>query len=75
MICLSPRETQVLTHLAAGCTIKETALILSIKVRTVRSYVARAKCKLGTDSTIVAVLRAVELGVIQVTHDTVVITV
>jgi DNA-binding NarL/FixJ family response regulator len=67
MTCLSPRETQVLTKLAEGRTTKEIALILSIRVVTVRCYVGRARCKLGTRSTIVAILRAVQAGAIEVT--------
>ncbi len=47
---LSHRERQVVQLLATGKSNKETAAILSISVRTVETYRARAMLKLGLRS-------------------------
>ena len=64
MTCLSPREAEVLTYLAEGASQKETARLLNISPSAVHSYVARARCKFHTKYTIVAIIRAVQAGLV-----------
>jgi DNA-binding CsgD family transcriptional regulator len=61
---LTPRERQVLNHLAAGRTTREIAALLSISVPTVRSHVERILHKLHAHSRLeaVAVGRRLELN-------------
>ena len=60
---LTPRERQVLNHLAAGHTTREIAALLSISVPTVRSHIERILHKLHAHSRLeaVAVGRRLEL--------------
>jgi DNA-binding CsgD family transcriptional regulator len=63
---LSPRQTDVLTLAAAGCTERETGRRLGIATATVRGNLARARERLGARSTCQAVALAVALGMIEV---------
>ena len=45
----SPRQTDVLTLAAAGCTERETALRLGIASATVRGHLARARESWGAE--------------------------
>jgi DNA-binding CsgD family transcriptional regulator len=63
---LSPRQTDVLTLAAAGCTERETALRLGIATATVRGHLARARERLGARSTCQAVALAVRAGLLEV---------
>lgn len=63
LACLSPREIEVLRHLAAGQTNKEIARAMHYSVGTVKNIVQRTIEKLGvTDRTQTAVL-AVRAGI------------
>jgi DNA-binding NarL/FixJ family response regulator len=52
---LSPREQEVLSLLAIGCSYREAAARLNIQVCTVRAHVASACRKLGAPNRLVAV--------------------
>ncbi|MGW0174027.1 LuxR C-terminal-related transcriptional regulator [Rhodococcus sp. NPDC003322] len=58
---LSPREIDVLAHVARGCTNKETARRLSLSTETVKSYLRSAMSKLDSRSRYEAVIAARKL--------------
>lgn len=62
---LSPRELEVLAHLASGETNGEVARCLGLAVKTVEMHVSSLLAKLGTRSRTQAALVAVELGLVQ----------
>lgn len=59
--CLTPREAQVLLHIARGCTYEQAAERLGISLHTVCSHVKNTYRKLGVRSGAHAVMRAIEL--------------
>src|SRR5207244_7757325 len=59
---LSPRELAVLRLVAAGCTDREVATALELRVRTVNSHLANIRRKLGVPSRAAAAVEAVRLG-------------
>lgn len=61
---LTPREAEVLTHLAKGFTIKETARLLGIEWFTVNDHRKSIYRKLGVDSAPEAAVMAVRLGLV-----------
>ena len=62
---LSPREAQVLRHLATGATNEDTARSLAISVRTVEVHVGHVLRKLGVASRGTAVAAAVRRGLLD----------
>ena len=60
-IRLTPRESDVLRHIAYGCTYVQAADRLGVSLHTVTSHVKNAYRKLGVRSGAAAVMRAVEL--------------
>jgi DNA-binding CsgD family transcriptional regulator len=66
---LSPREIEVLTHVALGETSKEIASALGIGERTVNWHLERVFAKLGAGSRAEAVALALELGIVHRPHD------
>ena len=58
---LTPRETEVLQHIARGCTYEQVADRLGVSLHTVCSHVKNTYRKLGVRSGAAAVMRAVEL--------------
>lgn len=63
---LSPRETEVLRHVAAGMTNKAIALQLCISEHTVKFHLGSAMTKLGAASRAEAVAVAMRRGLISV---------
>jgi DNA-binding NarL/FixJ family response regulator len=63
---LSPREAEVLRHVAAGSTNKAIALKLGISEHTVKFHLGSAMGKLGAASRAEAVASAMRLGLISV---------
>jgi DNA-binding CsgD family transcriptional regulator len=61
---LTPRELEVLGHVAAGLTADAVARLLRISGRTVRKHLENAYRKLGCSDRLVAVQRARELGIL-----------
>jgi DNA-binding CsgD family transcriptional regulator len=61
---LTLRETDVLRHLASGCTYAEIGARLGISAHTVASHVKNAYRKLEVHCAAAAVMRAVELQVL-----------
>lgn len=61
---LTPREREVLGHIAAGRTNAEIAEVLSLSPQTVRNYAARVYGKLGVHSRAEAVVWARERGLV-----------
>ncbi len=61
---LSPRELDVLTQIALGCTNTEAAQRLSLKPETVKSYLRSAATKIGTHTRHEAVSKARQLRLI-----------
>ncbi len=59
---LTPRELDVLAHIALGCTNAEAARRLSVRPETVKSYLRSAMTKLGAHTRHEAVVRARRLG-------------
>ena len=61
IVHITPRETDVLRHIAAGCTYAQTADRLGVSLHTVCTHVKNAYRKLGVRSGAAAVMRAVQL--------------
>ncbi|MDQ2875635.1 MAG: LuxR C-terminal-related transcriptional regulator, partial [Actinomycetota bacterium] len=57
--CLSPREQEVLRHIAAGFTHDQAARRIGISRHTVDTYVKRMKSKLGVSSKVQLVRAAI----------------
>ena len=66
---LSPREIEILRHIAVGETSKEIALALGIRERTVNWHIANVFAKLGAGSRAQAVAMAMEQGVVRRADD------
>lgn len=62
ILSLTPREVQVLQHLAKGRPVKETAAELYLAVGTVKNLTSRLMSKLGVGSQLEAVTMAGEAG-------------
>jgi DNA-binding CsgD family transcriptional regulator len=62
---ISPREREVLEHLAAGLSNKEIADRLNVSPHTVKTHVARLFEKLGARRRTEAILKARELGLLR----------
>ena len=62
---LTPREREVLAHVAEGLTIRQIGRRIGISPRTVESHVAKLYRKLGARSRLQAVSRAAALGLIE----------
>ena len=62
---LSPRQRDVLAHIADGLRIKQSADRLGIEYNTARSHAAKAKNRLGAKSAAHAVAIALRKGLIQ----------
>ncbi|MFC4603037.1 LuxR C-terminal-related transcriptional regulator [Rhodococcus kronopolitis] len=63
-VTLSPRELDVLAHIALGCTNNEVAHRLSLRPETVKSYLRTAMGKLDAHSRHEAVVTARRLGLL-----------
>jgi DNA-binding NarL/FixJ family response regulator len=59
---LSPRETEVLLHMAAGRSNQEIAATLVLSEATVKTHVARILAKLGSRDRVQAVVTAYRSG-------------
>jgi DNA-binding NarL/FixJ family response regulator len=64
---LSPRERQVLALLREGHSVPEVAATIYVSLSTAKTYVARLYEKLGASNRAQALMRAVEIGLIE-TH-------
>ena len=62
---LTCRELQVLTLLALGCTYARVADRLGMSEHTVATHVKNAYRKLDVHSAAAAVMRAIQLGLLQ----------
>ncbi len=62
---LTPREIEVLQHLADGLTNEATAAALFLSPTTVRSYAENAMAKLEANNRLHAVVKALRLGLID----------
>jgi LuxR family maltose regulon positive regulatory protein len=62
---LSPREQQILSMLAEGCSNKELATRVLVAESTIETYLHRINTKLGTRNRTHAVTRGRELGLIS----------
>ena len=63
-VVLSPRETDVLSHVALGCSNAEIAQRLSVGAETVKSYLRSAMSKLDVHSRHEAVVAARKSGLL-----------
>lgn len=61
-VALSERQRRILDYLAEGYSSKEIAKLLDVSVRTIESHRVVIKRKLGADSTVDLLRRAVRLG-------------
>jgi DNA-binding CsgD family transcriptional regulator len=64
---LTPRELDVVRLLGSGCTYEQVAMRLGISPHTVVSHIKNAYRKLEVHTGAAAVMRAVQLGLIEVT--------
>lgn len=60
-VSLTPREADVLRHIAHGCTYEQAADQLGVSLHTVCSHVKNTYRKLGVRSGAAAVMRAAQL--------------
>jgi len=67
---LTPREREVLVHIAEGCSNKEIATTLDVGVRTVETHRERIMRKLGIHSIAGLTRFAVARGIITLREDT-----
>jgi DNA-binding NarL/FixJ family response regulator len=67
--CLTSRELDVLRLLASGCTYCEAANRLGISPHTIVTHVKNAYRKLGVHSAAAAVMRAMQLGMFDESHN------
>lgn len=63
---LSQREKEILQYLSQG--VKQTAIAAELQIsdRTVRNHIYTINEKLGTSSALTSVVKAIELGIIQI---------
>jgi two-component system NarL family response regulator len=61
---LTPRETEVLRHLAHGLSNREIAAALDIGDATVKTYVANLLAKLGVENRAQATVQAIKRGLV-----------
>jgi LuxR family transcriptional regulator, regulator of acetate metabolism len=61
---LTPRQGEVLRHLAAGCSTLQIAEHMGLSVETVRNHIRAALRKLGAHSRLEAVANARKLGLL-----------
>ena len=62
---LSPRELEVLKYLALGKTFEEIAIICGVGTETVKTHTKNLRAKLDAPTSIAAVSRAYELGILR----------
>ncbi len=67
---LTSREAAVLQLIAHGCTYAQAAYRLGISLHTVASHIKNAYRKLGVRSAAAAVMRAIELRLLDPTEIT-----
>ena len=65
-VCLTGREVQVLHLIARGCTYAKVADQLGMSTHTVGTHIKNAYRKLDVHSAAAAVMRAIELRLLQV---------
>lgn len=65
-MALSPRETQVLGHVAQGLSNAQIGARLFVSEATVKTHLLRAYTKLGVDSRAAAVAEAIRRGALEV---------
>jgi PAS domain S-box-containing protein len=61
---LTPRQAEVLRHLAAGCSTQQIATSMSLSVETVRNHIRAVLRRLGAHSRLEAVAKARKLGLL-----------
>jgi DNA-binding CsgD family transcriptional regulator len=64
--CLTLREVEVLSLMSRGCSYKKVALVLGISGHTVAAHIKNAYRKLDVHCAGAAVMRAIELRLIQI---------
>ena len=62
---LTPRQAEVLRHLAVGCSTEQIAQELNISLETVRNHIRAVLRKLGARSRLEAVAKARRQGLIS----------
>lgn len=62
---LSPSELEVLKYLALGKTFEEIAIICGVGTETVKTHTKNLRAKLDAPTSIAAVSRAYELGILR----------
>lgn len=63
-INLSPKELELLKHLANGYSYAEAAVLMSVALSTVQTHIRNLYKKLSVHSQVQAILKATELGVL-----------
>ena len=66
---LTPREVQILTHIAEGNSNKRIAIILGLSVQTIKNHVSTILRKLNANDRAHAVMLAVSTGLVSVQPD------
>jgi DNA-binding NarL/FixJ family response regulator len=65
---LTPREVEILLHVAQGQSNRQIAQRFTLSEKTVRNHVERIYSKLGVSNRIGASLYALENGIMPVSH-------
>lgn len=66
---LTPREAEVLQHLAAGGSVAQVARILFMSESTVKTHIGKVYDKLGANNRAAAIMAAVRLGLVTPDQD------
>jgi PAS domain S-box-containing protein len=61
---LTPRQAEVLRHLAAGCSTEQIATYMGLSIETVRNHIRAVLRRLGAHSRLEAVANARKLGLL-----------
>jgi len=62
---LTPREGEVLQHLAAGGSVAQVARVLFMSESTVKTHIGKVYDKLGANNRAAAIMAAVRLGLVE----------
>jgi DNA-binding CsgD family transcriptional regulator len=65
---LSRREREVLTLMADGLSTAETAAVLGLTAKTIENYRRTLREALGVHSSVQAVVRGIEVGLVRLRH-------
>jgi PAS domain S-box-containing protein len=62
---LTARQTEVLRHLAAGCTTEQIAQMMGISLHTARNHIRQVRQRLRAKTRLEAILKAIDAGLVD----------